>query len=42
MYLILSECYLGMDDVKAQSYINTLRNHRIRNNTNWDINRWII
>ncbi|HRN46670.1 MAG TPA: RagB/SusD family nutrient uptake outer membrane protein [Niabella sp.] len=35
MYLILSECYLGKDDVKAQSYINTLRNHRIRNNTNW-------
>lgn len=35
MYLILSECYLGNDDVKAQSYINTLRNHRIRNNTNW-------
>ncbi len=35
MYLILAESYLGADDVKAQFYINTLRNHRIRNNTNW-------
>ena len=35
MYLILAECYLGKDDVQAQTYINTLRNHRIRNNSAW-------
>lgn len=35
MYLILAECYLGKDDLLAQSYINTLRNHRIRNNSPW-------
>lgn len=35
VYLILSECYLGVDDQKAQYYINTLRDHRIRNNSHW-------
>lgn len=35
MYLILAECYLGKDDLQAQSYINTLRSHRIRNNSPW-------
>lgn len=35
MYLILAECYLGKDDLLSQSYINTLRNHRIRNNSPW-------
>ncbi|RKO72356.1 RagB/SusD family nutrient uptake outer membrane protein [Sphingobacterium puteale] len=35
MYLILAECYLGKDDQQAQSYINQLRDHRIRNNAHW-------
>lgn len=35
MYLILAESYLGKDDQLAQSYINELRNHRIRNNSPW-------
>ncbi len=35
MYLILAECYLGKDDQLARSYINTLRDHRIRNNSHW-------
>nr|WP_162989019.1 RagB/SusD family nutrient uptake outer membrane protein [Pedobacter schmidteae] len=35
MYLILAECYLGKDDQAAQTYINTLRDHRIRNNSHW-------
>lgn len=35
MYLILAECYLGRDEAMAQSYINTLRDHRIRNNSHW-------
>lgn len=35
MYLILAECYLEKDDASAQSYINTLRDHRIRNNSHW-------
>ncbi|TXH60892.1 MAG: RagB/SusD family nutrient uptake outer membrane protein [Bacteroidia bacterium] len=35
MYLILAESYLGVDDTQAQNYINTLRNHRIRNNSPW-------
>lgn len=35
MYLILAEAYLGVDDVEAQSYMNELRNHRIRNNSPW-------
>lgn len=35
MYLIASECNLGKDDAKALDYINTLRDHRIRNNSHW-------
>lgn len=35
MYLILAECYLGIDDQKAYNYINELRDHRIRNNAHW-------
>lgn len=35
MYLILTECYLGVDDQQAQHYINELRDHRIRNNAHW-------
>jgi len=35
MYLILAEAYLGVDDQQAQNYINTLRDHRIRNNAHW-------
>ncbi|WP_316791610.1 RagB/SusD family nutrient uptake outer membrane protein [Pedobacter frigoris] len=35
MYLILAECYLGKDDQLSQSYINALRDHRIRNNSHW-------
>lgn len=35
MYLILAESYLGKDDAKALEYINTLRDHRIRNNSHW-------
>lgn len=35
MYIILAECYLGKDDQAAQTYINTLRDHRIRNNSHW-------
>lgn len=35
MYLILAECYLGVDDYQAQTYINELRDHRIRNNAPW-------
>ncbi len=35
MYLILAECYLGKDDLQALTYINTLRDHRIRNNSHW-------
>ncbi|MFD2553515.1 RagB/SusD family nutrient uptake outer membrane protein [Sphingobacterium tabacisoli] len=35
MYLILAEAYLGVDDMRAQAYINELRNHRIRNNAPW-------
>ncbi|WP_164108711.1 MULTISPECIES: RagB/SusD family nutrient uptake outer membrane protein [Sphingobacterium] len=35
MYLILAESYLGQDDQQAQTYMNTLRNHRIRNNAPW-------
>ncbi|SMG51225.1 RagB/SusD family nutrient uptake outer membrane protein [Sphingobacterium psychroaquaticum] len=35
MYLILAECHLGSDDQKAYHYINTLRDHRIRNNSHW-------
>ena len=35
MYLILAESYLGKDDTKALEYINTLRDHRIRNNSHW-------
>lgn len=35
MYLILAESHLGKNDQLAQSYINTLRDHRIRNNTSW-------
>ncbi len=35
MYIILAESYLGRDDAKALNYINTLRDHRIRNNSHW-------
>jgi len=35
MYLILAECYLGLDDQQAYTYINELRDHRIRNNSHW-------
>ncbi len=35
MYLILAECYFSTDPGKALEYLNTLRDHRIRNNVHW-------
>lgn len=35
MYLILAESYLSTDEQQAFSYINELRDHRIRNNPHW-------
>lgn len=35
MYLILAECYLEESEELALSYINTLRDHRVRNNSHW-------
>lgn len=35
MYLLLADCYFSKDGDKALQYINTLRDHRIRNNVHW-------
>ena len=35
MYLLLADCYYASDHEKALGYINTLRDHRIRNNVHW-------
>lgn len=35
MYLILAEIHFATDVYKSLSYINTLRDHRIRNNKHW-------
>lgn len=35
MYLLMAECYYHSDPQTALDYINTLRDHRIRNNMRW-------
>lgn len=36
MYLMISECSYNKDSEEALKYINELRNHRIRNNKEWN------
>lgn len=35
MYLLIAECIYNTDPIKALEYVNTLRDHRIRNNVHW-------
>ena len=35
MYLIISECSYSIDKNQSLEYVNTLRDHRIRNNSHW-------